>query len=984
MMAVIRTILLLLACGPVCLLAQLAEQAYEAKLDSLSDLIYEDCGSPAFVNQAPNIEAIYELARAQNDLEGQFMALDWQVYCASESELLAFLKQGLLRMDSLYALYKEQMPESDAVSRQISIDFFYGSYHYRFGDFAAASPRFRGVLKLLDKYPENELIDYKTSAYRYLGSIYRHQGNSQAAIEIYQAARAHNLQLENLLDWGLDSKYLADTYKQRQDFGLAGKYYREALRANEEQYQLNPKSLRTRNRLVATLHAFAELCLFENQSDSSLSLLQAAQALIPPEDPALAETFQLFGKSYLQKEDFERAKQYYQLALAATELQFGRQSLAVGENLRLLGDLFTAQADYTLALTFYQQSLESLVPGFEQDRLADNPSLEGLYLRKELLYTLGNKAQALREMHLAEPDHVMPLTQIAYETVALAVSLIDSLKTDYTDDADKQLLVDESYPIIELGLELAQSLYAREQDPTYLAAAYRLMEKSRAVALFQSLKTARAQDFAGIPLDLQASERQYRYELNLLRDSLRQQTDPAQNPDRLQRFQALKKDYQSLLARFETEYPEYYRLKYDQSVLPLESLQTRLLTPEACMLEYFVGEKDIYLLDVRQSEVHFFKLPNDFGLASLIQDFRAGIYEFFVSGSAYDDQDYQRLGEQYVMTAYQLHQSLFAPYLSDSLDLADELVIVPDGMLGYLPFGALLQTPAENATTFRTHDYLLRSHNISYVPSASLWDQMQNEDPLPAKAKLLAFAPIFSGESGDLRSSWIRDSLDLAALPYTEQELVDIKAVFSADTYLNEEASLSHFQKWASEYRLIHLATHGVLNDEDPDQSFLAFYPSRGTLNQGGRLMLRELYSMDIAAEMVVLSACETGIGRFSRGEGLLSLARGFSYAGTRSLLATLWRIPDGEVNKDLLPNFYLALKEGKTKSAAMRSAQLAQVNEAFTDQLAHPFFWAAFTPIGDMRPLQKSHHYWWWGFALGLILVLIAVWVSRNKKQNL
>lgn len=980
MMGVMRTILLLLIVWPVCLLAQLSEEVYRTKLDSLEELLYAKCGSPDFIDQRPNVEVLLELALAQDDLEGQFIALDWVVYCASEAELLDYLAEGLHKMDSLFKVHKEQLDHETLVSRQITIDFFYGSYHYRFGDFAAAGPRFRSVVKLLDKNPDNELISYKASSYRYLGSIYRQQGNSQAAIEIYQAARAYNLQLDNLLDWGLDSKYLADIYKQRQDFDLAAKYYREALTANESQHQKNPQSLRNRNRLVATLHAFAELFVKQTQADSSLLLLEKAKTLIPPEDPALAETYQLLGESYLQKKDFEQAQQFYQLALAATELQFGRQSLAVGKNLRHLGDLFAAQADYTLALTFYQQSLESLVPGFSQNRIAENPSLQGLYVRKELLYTLGSKAKALRAMHIAEPEHVMPLTQIAYETLHLAVGLIDSLKTDYTDDADKQLLVDESYPIFELGLELAQSLYQKKQDPSYLAAAYQLMEKSRAVALFQSLKTARAQDFAGIPTELQHSERLYRYELSLLRDSLQQQTDPAENPARLQRFQALKQDYQALLARFESEYPEYYRLKYDQAILPLAELQTGLLGAQSSLVEYFVGEENLYLLDVRKEQIHFFKLPNDFGLASLIRDFRAGIYDYFVSDTAYDDLDYDRLSFQYADAANQLYQKLFAPYLDGGLALAQELVIVPDGMLGYLPFGALLRTPAENATAFRTHDYLLRSHNIAYVPSASLWGEMQNEDPLPQKSKLLAFAPVFSGEAGDLRSSWIRDSLALAALPYTEKELADIKQVFAADTYLNEQASLANFQKWSSQYRLIHLATHGVLNDEDPDQSFLAFYPSRGTLNQGGSLMLRELYAMDIPAEMVVLSACETGIGQFSRGEGLLSLARGFSYAGTRSLLATLWRIPDGEANQDLLPHFYLALKDGKTKSEAMRSAQLAQVNEAFVDQLAHPFFWAAFTPIGDMRPLQEKEISWWWGIVLGILGLGVGIWWWQRK----
>ncbi|MFK7922657.1 MAG: DUF2225 domain-containing protein [Bacteroidia bacterium] len=979
-MSGMRVIWLLLLVWPLGLAAQLSEDAYFEQLDILDSIIGEDCGSPQFLDQRPNIDQYIALAQAQNDWAAHFYALDWQVYCASESELLPYMLAGLVQMDSLFGAHKGQMDDTVRISRQITINFFYGSYHYRFGDFAAAEARFQAVVKLLDQNPKNELIDYKTSAYRYLGSMFRHQGNTQAAIEIYRQARAHNLALANQSDWGLDSKYLADSYVQRKDYQSATAYYREAYRANKVLSQANPQSLRTRNRLVSTLHAFGELFLLQAAPDSGLYYLQEAQQLQPAEDPALAETYQLLGEAYQQKKDYGQAQQFYQLALAATELQFGRQSLVVGENLRRLGDLFAEQNDYTLALTFYQQSLESLVPGFKQNRISQNPSLQGLYARKELLYTLGSKAKALRAMHIMEPAHVMPLTEIAYETVQLAVGLIDSLKTDYTDDADKQLLVDESYPIIELGLELANALHQQTQEPAYLAAAYQLMEKSRAVALFESLKTARAQDFAGIPSDLQAEERNYRYQLSLLRDSIQQQTDPAENPDRLQRFQSLKQAYQTLVLRFENEYPEYYRLKYEQESLAMTELQTRLLGPQSSLIEYFVGEENLYLLDVRQDEVHFFKLPNDFGLAGLIQDFRAGIYEYFVGEEAFEDADYDRLSQQYTSAAYQLYQTLFAPYQGDSLRLATDLVIVPDGMLGYLPFGALLQTPAENATTFRTHDYLLRSHSVSYVPSASLWAEMQNDDPLPDKSGLLGFAPIFAGESNGLRGSWIKDSLSLAALPYTERELADIKAVFKADNYLNEQASLANFQQLSSQYRLIHLATHGVLNDEDPDQSFLAFYPIRGTSSQGGRLMLRELYAMDIPAEMVVLSACETGIGRFSRGEGLLSLARGFSYAGTRSLLATLWRIPDGEANQDLLPNFYQALKDGQTKSEAMRSAQLAQVNEAFVDQLAHPFFWAAFTPIGDMRPLQQKTFSCWWLLGLVVLGGGIAVWWRKKK----
>ncbi|MEL7339374.1 MAG: CHAT domain-containing protein, partial [Bacteroidota bacterium] len=330
-------------------------------------------------------------------------------------------------------------------------------------------------------------------------------------------------------------------------------------------------------------------------------------------------------------------------------------------------------------------------------------------------------------------------------------------------------------------------------------------------------KTARAQDFAGIPADLQSQERDYRYRLSLLRDSLQQQSDPAQNPDRLQRFQNLKRDYQALIVRFENQYPDYYRLKYEQEILSLTEVQTRLLRPESSLLEYFVGDQYVYLLDIRPDTLHFFRLTTSESVRPQIQAFRSGIYDYFVSDSAYDDEDYLRLSERYADAAFWLYEQLFTPYLADQLSLPTELVIVPDGMLGYLPFGALLSAPSENASLFQQHAYLLRQHAISYVPSASLWGEMADEASLKGKSSLLAFAPIFAGESAGMRSSWVRDSLALQALPYTAKELTDIKAVFPADTFLNGRANLDRFYELAGEYRLIHLATHGVLNDADPD-----------------------------------------------------------------------------------------------------------------------------------------------------------------------
>ncbi|MEL7339777.1 MAG: tetratricopeptide repeat protein, partial [Bacteroidota bacterium] len=411
--------LLLLCVASFSSIAQLPEPVYFAKLDSLSEELYGLCAGQDEGKLTEVVAQYLRLAQQQDDLEEQFVSLDWKLYCASAGEFLGLYQQALSEMDSMLNRHGEQLADTSRLIRDITLNFFYGSYYHRFGNFSASRPYFLKTIEILDTHPENPLISYKSSSYRYLGSSYRQQGNTQAAIDLYQQARAENEADQNSADWGLYNKYLGDTYMEKQDDQTALRYYREALPANRRLWQDFPQEIRFRNRLVSTLHAMGRLFLRRAQSDSSLAVLRQAESLLPAESPALAETFQLLGQAYQQQNQYEQARSYLQLALAATELQYGRNSLAVGKNLRLMGDLFVQQDDPELALSFYQQSLQSLVPGFEQSDYRQNPSLSGLYLRKELLYTLRQKAYGLRKLATLQPKHPDALPEIAYETVQI-------------------------------------------------------------------------------------------------------------------------------------------------------------------------------------------------------------------------------------------------------------------------------------------------------------------------------------------------------------------------------------------------------------------------------------------------------------------------------------------------------------------------------------------------------------------------------------
>ncbi|MDX1666640.1 MAG: CHAT domain-containing protein, partial [Saprospiraceae bacterium] len=320
---------------------------------------------------------------------------------------------------------------------------------------------------------------------------------------------------------------------------------------------------------------------------------------------------------------------------------------------------------------------------------------------------------------------------------------------------------------------------------------------------------------------------------------------------------------------------------------------------------------------------------------------------------------------KYATAAFELYKQLIRPFEEK---LHRHLIIVPDGTLGYLPFGALLRERPRRAGNYRNYVYLERAYTISYDYSASLFGNRRTEARSKFRDKLLAVALDFSSgsaaqsenesanRSGDRLPSLkqltaMRSGLD--PLYFTVPEAREIAAKFDGDLLINEEATFDRFAERADDYDILHLSTHAIANDEAGDFSFLAFSSSEG--NRYDSLFAKDIYNLRLSAEMVVLSACETGAGEMQRGEGIISLARAFSYAGARSIVTTLWSVNDRQT-REIMLRFYENLKDGRSKDKALQQAKLAYIEEVARDHdEAHPIYWAAFSPIGDMRPLSFS-----------------------------
>ena len=175
------------------------------------------------------------------------------------------------------------------------------------------------------------------------------------------------------------------------------------------------------------------------------------------------------------------------------------------------------------------------------------------------------------------------------------------------------------------------------------------------------------------------------------------------------------------------------------------------------------------------------------------------------------------------------------------------------------------------------------------------------------------------------------------------------------------QATKKQFLKKQERYQVLHLATHGWVNPEANDFSYLAFSNSHDTISEQDLMYLREIYNLSTNAEMIVLSACETGNGQLLQGEGISSIARSFSYAGAKSLLATLWNVNDA-TTQELMTAFFTSLKESSVKDRSLQKAQIELIQNGGKRE-AHPFFWAPFIPVGSMESLTPTSilsTLWW------------------------
>jgi CHAT domain-containing protein len=448
-------------------------------------------------------------------------------------------------------------------------------------------------------------------------------------------------------------------------------------------------------------------------------------------------------------------------------------------------------------------------------------------------------------------------------------------------------------------------------DQRKFAEAFNFSERARARA-FLDLLGNRVRLSKGVSAALVAEEKALQERIAHLKAQQATPEDDEESPEETFRYRqgALQREldlaresYSAFLARVRAQSREQASL---MTVEPLSVPEVQaLLGPEAVLVEYFVGGGRTLVWVVSRNGLRVFRLRiEEAELTKQVSEFR----DLLASRG--------RL-EELRDAAHDLYKTLLAPAFPAGLPR--ELIIVPHRVLHYLPFHTLMPTPGR---------YLLQDSLVYYLSSASLMQFTREKEQAVAAAALAVGNPDLEDPTLNLR--------------YAEREVREVERLFPGATVLvRREATKGQTRRHMTAQSLIHLATHADLDGDDPLGSALLLRPEG---SDTGRLEVQEIFGLDLHASLVILSACDTSLGKVTEGDEVVGLTRAFVYAGTPSVISTLWRVDD-RASYELMRAFYENLRAGATKGDSLRQAQLATL-----EKYPHPYYWAAYQLTGEAR----------------------------------
>ncbi len=859
-----------------------------------------------------------------------------------------------------------------ATQSEFPLQLFYsymlhGLYFREIGDPKSAITEYNLALTTLKNNNGNfnQMIDL----FRRLSQVYQDINELDHSLDlIFEAIsilKPNELEVSNIVFAEL-YKDLGDIYRLRKDSANSVKNYNKSLKIFGEYNSQYLNIAITCHNLGAAYSEMGEMKKADSLYDLSIMILSENFITLPKSiNYFLTQVYNSKALLHFYSQNYIAAIDSYEKLVELIKENFGPNSLELYQPLNNLGLCYQSLQNFDEADKCFSDAIRIL-----EAKVDSTIFYETLIYQLEWSYLIWNKADNLQSKYFSTKDKNDLLE--SYNYFEEYVNYLRYLRTNLRSTTSKINIYNENKIAFEKCITTLINLNKSKifQKQNYLSSLWKCIEESKSLLLLESFNNNSLKSFKGIPDKIIQKESiflEQLVELNkkifeLLPDSVTQVNSQSNLNSTILK---LKLDFFTFLDSIKLNYPEYYSAKYNPDHIDNLKMQDNL-TNES-ILNYFVGDSSIFIFVVRSDTFKVAQIKKDFPLDSLVRQMQTGLYGYHgQSPDKRTDVLYKKTIIDYTNAANELYNHIVAPV---NHLLTSDLVIIPDGVLGYVPFEALLKSKPEKLNQFATYPYMINDHTISYNYSATLWQEMKNKKHKKEPSKsLVAFAPFYEGSFSVLDSTinlvfdTLTDGRDTtifqdivsrkiyAPLPGSGIEAATVSKLYQGDYFVNSDATEQKFYDVAGDYRMVHLSTHGVADARQGDYSYLAFAEQKDSI-ENEFLYVRDIYNTQLNADLVFLSACETAQGELQRGEGIISLARAFAYAGAKSIITTLWQVDD-TATKDISIDFYKNLKKGFPKDVALRQAKLRHIKSARSAQ-KHPFFWAAMIGIGDMEAVK-------------------------------
>ena len=862
--------------------------------------------------------------------------------------------------------------------------------------------------------------------YSGIGIIYGRLGQLDLALHNYNLAENNYLLAKNYPTRQMVFLYnnIGIIYRNKLDYNKALQYFEQALSLSINDLKAPPEEIAKIN------YSIADIYYQTKKDDIAIEIINNNIKVAYAEDQILYS--ELLAFIYQIKGDVPRAKKYYQNAIDLTVAINDDNHIEIAVAYINYSNFLISNDQYSEA----EKTLEKLFPIIEQMKLSNGKILSDFYKTKGLLimnqpvetqnleafkkqnkqnissainwftkglnalnfpanYTIDTPvetgkilsivdcitllkliADKYNELAKLEQTAEKPIFTVsmsrAIDTYQIIGSLIQRARKEISDDKSKIELTALEYDTFKEIIRISYTAYAITNDFKYLELAFQNAERTKSSSVFDKISDQLALENSLVPDSILNSENKLNQTITIFSDKLYEETNK-QNPDSSlineynnEIFVATRKR-EELSRYIENEYKDFYELKYSNDMLTASEIQLKLAEDQV-LVEYVLNEADtateLYSFVISLNKIDFIKQKVNSEFVKSIED----IFHFMSNPEYMFTKNAD--SKQFCISSNRLYSSLIQPIRNQLIN--KKITIIPDGKLSYIPFDALLDNLPDTAKTieFNQLSYMIRNYCINYSNSANL---LFKQIPSGKKSKIraLAFAPVYKeGETIEIAQK----IYPLIPLPGVQKEVSRISKILNTEVFSGAEATEENFRNQVENYDILHLAMHAFINDSLPAFSSFAFTQIENEdPTKNGLLNTTDIYNLKLKAKLTVLSACNTGSGQLKKGEGIMSLARGFLYAGCPTIVMSLWEVED-ESGTQIMTSFYKNIKKGKAKDESLRLAKLEYL-ETVSSRRAHPHYWLGFVSIGDNSPLYISYDFY---FFILLLLALSGIGIDQ------